>query len=232
MPCENYKDALIEIAASGAEPQAELLAHLAACAACRSVFAEEQSLFTSIDSGLRHSVNAEVPASLLPRVRARISDEVVPHRSWFTNWLTVASAAAIIAAFLVARVVRHANLNQDPPANTAQANPPTPTLRPPEAPMRTAEPSAGSSSHPNPHSLVVRNSQNPRLQAARNSTPEVLVPRDQEALLAAYAEQWRHSKRGSLLAHDSGETPLTPLELAPIQIAELDVKLLTEEKSQ
>jgi hypothetical protein len=232
MPCENYKNALIEAAVSGTEPQSELLAHLAICDVCRTVLAEEQFLFTSIDSGLRQSGNAEIPASLLPRVRARISEEVVPHRNWLTNWLAVASAAAIIAAFFVARVVWHSNLNQNPPANTAQVNLPTPTLPPPEAPMQTAEPSAGSSSHPSPHSLVVRNSQNPRPQAARYSIPEVLVPQDQEVLLAAYAEQWRYHKRGSLLSQNSGETILAPLEVAPIQIAELDVKLLADEKSQ
>jgi hypothetical protein len=231
MPCENYKDALIEAAVSGAEPQAELRAHLAACIACRTVFAEEQSLFTSIDAGLRQSLNPEVPTSLLPRVRARVSEEVVTSRGWFSNWLTVATAAAIIAAILVTHVVWHSNLSPNPPAITPQANSPTPTLPPPEAPMRTAKPSAGSSSHP-PHSLAVRNSQNPRLQTPRNSTPEVLVPRDQEVLLAAYAEQWRLHKRASLLAQNSTETILAPLEVAPIQIAELDVKLLADEKSQ
>jgi hypothetical protein len=232
MPCENYKDALIEAAVSGVEPQSELLAHLATCDVCRTVLAEEQSLFTSIDSGLRQSVNSEVPASLLPRVRARISDEVVPHRSWFSNWLSVASAAAIIAAFFVARVVWHSNLSQNPPAITAQTNLPTPVLPSPEAPVRTPEPSGRTNSHPYPQTFAERNSQNPRLQPARNSIPEVLVPKDQEVLLAAYAKLWSHRKRASLLAQDSSETTLAPLEVAPIQIAELDVKLLADEKSQ
>jgi hypothetical protein len=232
MPCENYKNALIETASSGAEPKTELRAHLAACASCRTALAEEQSLFASIDAGLRQSVNAEVPASLLQRVRARISEEVLPPRSWFTNWLTVATAAAIIAALFATRVVWHSNLSPNPPANTAQANPPTFVLPPREAPVRTPEPSSPANSHSNPQTLLVRNSQNPRLQPARDSIPEVLVPRDQEVLLTAYAEQWSQRKRGSLLAQNSGETLLAPLEVAPIQIAELDVKLLADEKSQ
>jgi len=231
MPCENYKDALIEAAASGAEPQVELYTHLVGCAACRTTLAEEQALFASIDSGLRQSVNSEIPASLLPRVRARISDEVVPSRSWFTNWLTVATAAAIIAAFFVARVVRHSNLNQNPPTNAVQTNSPTPILPPPEAPMRTAESSAESNSHSNSQTFVAKKSQNPKPQAAPGSIPEVLVPQNQEVLLAAYAKEWRHRKGGPLLTQNSGEI-LTPLEVAPIQIAELDVKLLAEEKSQ
>jgi len=44
MPCEHYQNALIE-AAAGFEPKGELRAHLAACAACRTAFAQEQSLF-------------------------------------------------------------------------------------------------------------------------------------------------------------------------------------------
>lgn len=232
MPCENYKDALIEAAASGGEPQTELRIHLAVCSSCRTTFAEEQSLFASIDSGLRQSVNAEVPASLLPRVRARISEEVVPSRGWFTNWLTVASAAAIIAAILITRVVWHSSLSQSPPAITAQTNLPTPVLPSPEAPVRTPEHSGRTNSHPYPQTFAERNSHNPIMQPARSSIPEVLVPRDQEVLLIAYAEQWRLDKHSSHLAQNSGETNLALLEIAPIQIAELDVKQLADEKSQ
>jgi hypothetical protein len=60
----------------------------------------------------------------------------------------------------------------------------------------------------------------------------VLVTGDQEVLLARYAEQWRRDKHSSHLAQNSDEANLTPLEVAPIQIAELDVKLLVDEKSQ
>ncbi len=232
MPCENYKEALIEAAASSAEPQMELRAHLAACAVCRMTFTEEQTLSASIDAGLRQSVNAEVPVSLLPHVRARISEEAIPQRGWVTNWLTVATAAAIIAAFFVTRVVWHPNIIQSPPANTAQTNSPTPVLPSPEAPVKRSKSVARANSHSNSQTFSARGFQNPRLQPARNSGPEVLVPRDQEVLLAAYAEQWSHRKRALLLAQNSGDTNLAPLEVAPIQIAELDVKLLADEKSQ
>ncbi len=70
MLCKHYKVALIEAAASSAQPQGDLRAHLEACASCRAAFEQEQSLFASIDAGLHVAANAEVPASLLPRVRA------------------------------------------------------------------------------------------------------------------------------------------------------------------
>jgi hypothetical protein len=61
---------------------------------------------------------------------------------------------------------------------------------------------------------------------------DVLVPRDQEVLLARYSEQWRSRKTKTVLAEVSGETTLEPLQLAPIQIDQLDVKLLAEGQTQ
>ena len=82
MLCEHYKEALIEAAASGAEPHGDLRAHLDGCAGCRAAFEQEQALFASIDDGLRVTANADVPASLLPRVRAQLSGQSVARGSW------------------------------------------------------------------------------------------------------------------------------------------------------
>jgi anti-sigma factor RsiW len=76
MPCEHFQDALIEAAATRAEPQGEVRVHLQNCAACQAAFEQEQSLFASIDAGVRVVANAEVPPSLMPRVRAAL-DEMV-----------------------------------------------------------------------------------------------------------------------------------------------------------
>jgi hypothetical protein len=62
--------------------------------------------------------------------------------------------------------------------------------------------------------------------------PEVLVPRDQEVLLVSYAEQWNQRKHAPLVAANFDATSLSPLQIAPIQIAQLDVKLMTEEQAQ
>jgi anti-sigma factor RsiW len=59
-----------------------LRAHLAGCVACRTAFAQEQSLFSSMDESLRAAANAEVPASLLARVRGHLADGPLPRRSW------------------------------------------------------------------------------------------------------------------------------------------------------
>jgi len=107
MPCEHYQDAIIEAAASCTGPEGELRAHLAACASCRTVFAQEQSLFSSMDDGLRSVANPEVPTSLLPRVRALLADEPAPIRSWRFPSFVLAGAAVIVVILLVARTVWH-----------------------------------------------------------------------------------------------------------------------------
>jgi hypothetical protein len=69
-------------------------------------------------------------------------------------------------------------------------------------------------------------------QVGTSVVADVLVPRDQELLLARYSEQWRLRKTKTVLAEVSSETTLEPLQLAPIQIDQLDVKLLAEGQSQ
>jgi len=62
--------------------------------------------------------------------------------------------------------------------------------------------------------------------------PEVLVPRDQEVLLGSYAEEWSRRKRLPLVAANFDATNLSPLQIAPIQISQLDVKLMAEVQAQ
>ncbi len=232
MPCKHYKDALIEAAASGAEPRGELRAHLTGCDDCRAAFEKERSLFASIDAGLHVAANAEVPASLLPRVRARLDEESVPRRIWVTNWLVLASAAVIVVAFFSARAAWHQDVRQSPSLTSVQTNSPESVIPPTKNPVLPSvelpkkEPATPSSR------ATIRNSTPSERSAVRSAMPEVLVPRDQEELLVKYAQQWSQKKRAPLLAANSNATDLSPLEIAPIQIAQLDVKLMTEVQVQ
>jgi len=222
MPCKHYKDALIEAAAGGAEPQDELHAHLAVCTDCRAAFKQEQSLFASIDTGLHVTANAEVPASLFPHVRARLDEESLPRRIWVTNWLVLASAAVMVVAFFAARAVWRPNAVNQPVVTAVTA--------PPQNQGSVAEPIIEKEVVPK-HELVIANNHPVRETLVKGkSKPEVLVPRDQEILLAEYAEHWSLHRRPQLLAHEFDSTILPPLQVVPIQIAELDVKLLAEEK--
>ena len=229
MPCEHYKDALIEAAATGIEPQGELRSHLAACALCRAAFAEERALFSSLDAGLHVAANSEVPASLLPRVRARIAEETTATRSWATAWFALAGAAAMVVAFIAVQTVRRANVEQKPVETTKYSSLPAPLIPPRQSENPIDVPPVRGTSVPQPRVTATKGSE---ALASRNTVPEVLVPRDQEVLMVRYAEQWSRRRRAPLLAENSGDTALSPMEVAPIQIAPLDVKLLAEEKAQ
>ena len=235
MPCEHYKEALIEAAATGSDfasaaelstELAALRAHLVGCAGCRAAFAVEQSLFTAIDSSLQAAANADVPPSLLPRVRAGLDGVAVAHTRWGSGWFALAGAAVAATVLSFAVTIRHNNPST-PLTNSATYQPPT----------QQVIPSAhGVLPSGKPHTRhLVSTAENPVLGEAllnQKSVPEVLVPRDQEVLLATYARQWGARQRAPLLPADADLATVTPLEVAPIQITQLDVKLLTEDGSK
>jgi hypothetical protein len=230
MPFEHDKGALIEAAASGVEPQGELRAHLESCDSCRAAFAEEQNLFASIDAGLHVKVNADVPVSLLPRVRARLDETGAPINSWITNRFVLATAAVVVVAFFAARAVRHANVGNELVEKSVKTNAPPKVKLPPQNQSSLVASTAEKNDVLPRQFRGAKTSPVGDVPVRRNTLPEVLVPRDQEVLLAAYAEQWSLHKRAPLMPRDSDATILAQLQIAPIQIDELGVKLLAEEK--
>jgi hypothetical protein len=232
MPCEHYQDALVEAAASGAEPQGELRAHLAACADCHAAFEQERSLFASIDAGLRVTANAEMRASLLPRIRARLVEAAAPRRMWTPSWLALAGAAAMIIAFVAARALWRTDIEQTTVNTATNRALPAPVIPPSQNQNSNATPSLSGNSVRQPQPAATRNPVRSEAPDGRATMPEVLVPRDQEVLLVSYAEQWNQRRRAPLVAASSDATNLSPLQIAPIQIAQLDVKLMTEEQAQ
>jgi len=227
MPCQQHKEALIEAAANGAELQGDLRAHLAGCTDCRATFEEERSLFASIDAGLHVAANAEVPASLLPRVRTRLEQGAAPRRIGATSWLVLASAAVLFVVFLAARALWRPNAVRQPVEMSAKVPPPEHVTAPSE--KQAAESPLGKDDVSN-HQLVI--SKHHAALVAAKTTPDVLVLDDQEILLAEYAEQWSLHKHPLLLAQQFDATILSPLQVEPIQIDELGVKPLAEEKLQ
>ena len=223
MPCQHYKDALIDTAASGARPEGALRAHLASCLSCREAFTEEQSLFAAIDAGLEAAANSQVPPSLLPRVRAALDDGVVAHPGWNSRWLALAGAA-VAAALLFAVTFRH---NGPGPLSTRKSTDDR-RVHPPMPPPLTSKSSEAIGS---PTRALANYAPREEL-VSEKTAPEVLVPSDQELWVASYARQWSSRKRAPLLAGDVQQTAVALLEVPPIQIAELDVKLLSEGNSR
>jgi hypothetical protein len=228
MPCKHYKDALIEAAASGAEPQGELRAHLAGCADCRAAFEQERALFASIDAGLHVAANAEVPISLLRRVRARLDEAVVPKRHWIQPLVFAAASVALaFAIFLLARP------HISSPDHQAKQTPQIPVMETLPTNARPQNPSADAqsvSSNVN-HSQTLGHSTS--LRPVASSHPEVLVPPDERKALARFVVVLQERREVAVaLVTPAPQTKNELANLEPLQIKGLEIKTLEERQTE
>ena len=222
MPCENYREALTEAAAADSAPSSELSSHLDGCASCRAAFAEERQLFAAVDAGLRASANAEVPASLLPRVRAKLNELAVPRRSWIPAFAAIAAAAAIVIGIVFVRGVGRRVPEQGPQMAAAARSvvPPETKTVPVAVPHveTSAPPSKGRLHRP--------------LRIAPVAPVEevaVLIPAGQKQAIDALltSVQLGEVKADVLLAERPDE-PLQALEVSPLAISPIEVKPLAD----
>ena len=228
MTCHHYKQALLELAAAGVEPSPELSAHLQACSSCHSTFENERSLLASIDSCLSSSANSEIPSSFIPTLRARLQRESpAAQAARITNplfWLPAIAAAAIILFIFASR---GRQVKAQPTAEHFA------TERP-ESPVASASPSQ-SSTAPITAAVGKRfatkaiNTLDKNPVRASSSASEILVPPDQEILLARYADQFRrHNQSSATLLPEVAPDQTDQLQVPLIQIAELEVKPLAD----
>jgi anti-sigma factor RsiW len=77
-----------------------LKSHIDACPTCRVAFERERSLFADIDTSLRATANAELPASFLPSVRARLVEFEAPRSTTFSARVAFAAACAAIVVLV------------------------------------------------------------------------------------------------------------------------------------
>jgi hypothetical protein len=236
MTCHHYKQALLELAADGPEtkPGPKLQVHLQACSSCRSAFENERSLFASIDSCLRPSANSEIPSSFIPTVRAQLQRESpAAQGARITNplsWLpAIAIAAATIILFIFASQDRRV---KSQPTGEAFA---TERIESPVAAATTPASPSPASTAPITAAIGKRFASkaiirpNKRPVRASSSDPEILVPPDQEILLARYADQFRrHRQSSATLLTEVAPDQTAPLQVPLIQIAELEVKPLAD----
>jgi len=222
MPCENYREALTEAAATGAAPSSELRSHLEGCASCRTAFAEERQLFAAVDAGLRANANAEVPASLLPRVRAKLNELAVPRRSWIPAYVAVAAAVALVVASVFVRGAgRHVPEQGPQMTATVLSVVPSETKTVP-AVVLPLETDATSSIHRPAQPAS-------RATAVHVRDVSVLVPVGRkkaiDALLASV--QQGNAEAGVLFAQQSEKT-LHELQVSPLEISPIDMKPLAD----
>jgi hypothetical protein len=226
MPCENHREALIEAAAGDSAPFGELRSHLEACAFCRAAFYEEQQLFAAIDSGLRAAANAEAPASLFPRVRAQLVERSASSRSWIPAFAGVGIAAALVVALVLARRPARNGSTASPQA-VSQAHEAPPVRKQPVTPAAVRI----------PPEIAQKAGKRARVEAAK-TTPardaegveaEVLIPAGQKrAMDVLLAGLQTGEVQGEALLAEKPEKALKTLEVSPLDISPIEIKLLPE----
>jgi hypothetical protein len=223
MPCEDYREALIEAAATDSLPSRELRLHLDACASCRAASSEELQLFAAIDSGLRTAANAEVPASLLARVRVQLDDRPVRRRAWVPAGVVMAAAVAVVAVIVFVRGFERDGGPANPPANSSAQNVPPPEIQP-------APPVATFTETTSPPLKIkqARPDARPRVAgAAQVATSRVLVPAGQQRAMEVLLASVKQGKvDGEVLLAEKPEKSLEELQVSPIDISPIEMKPL------
>jgi hypothetical protein len=220
--CADYREGLMDAAASVTELPLELRSHLDACASCAGAFAQERQLFAAMDSGLRVSANAEVPASLLPRVRAELNERVAPRRSWIPAAAAGLATAAVVVAIVFVQGVGERKVVEPQVTVSAAAQTVQPTEIQPAGVKTTPLQNGGVDA-----AIHVRRSKAPT--NSRTEEVAVLIPSGQKRamdVLLVSLQQGSAAREGLLAV--SLEKPLEELHVAPLDVSPIEVKPLED----
>jgi hypothetical protein len=225
MPCENYREALIEAAATDSAPSRELRLHLDACASCRAASSEELQLFAAIDSGVRTTANAEVPASLLPRVRVQLDERPAPRRTWVPAGAVTAAAVALVVVIVFVRGFERDGGRTNPPVNSSAQNIP-PTEIQPAPPVATFI----ETTRPPAKIKLPRPAESLRVVGAEQvEASRVLVPAGQQRAMEVLLASVKQGKvAGEVLLAEKPEKTLEELQVSPIDISPIEMKPLED----
>jgi anti-sigma factor RsiW len=224
MFCETYNKSLTHAAASG-ELSAAQCEHLASCEPCRIAFASEQSLFATIESGLRAAANSEVPVTLIPRVLVAINNEPAQQPS-FQKWIF---AGAVVSCALAATIILQLKRRESPvPFKTAVTQAPAR----PAPQLGILRPSVSGTAPESPGRVNKSETVRPSpTDAAASMTAEVLVPDEERAAFAKFlAGEHIVSSKSSAVVLRVPEAPRDLAPLRPVEIARLEVLPLNGEE--
>jgi hypothetical protein len=222
MPCEKYQEALIDLAAGGAEPVGVVRSHLDSCCVCRSYLEREQVLSATIEFAVRQSTNAPLPVSFLQRFEARLAQETPAKMAPRWNWIYAACAA--VAFLALALLILRPRTTLERSASTQG----------PEVPVQGA---VGETRAPAPSSRPVakgnvRRNPRPKPLVARTAVsgdPEILVSAEERDAFARFISRVGERKEVAIaLVSPSPENVTNPLKVEDLQISWLEIKPLKE----
>ena len=222
MPCDKYKEALIEAAASGAALPNALRGHVEACAQCAAMLAGERALFAAVDAGLQEAANARVRSSFVPNVRANLATETPPARNPVPAWgfVCATGALALAAAFL--------GLPRGPHDKVRTAAITVPSKAPPVAAEEGLSLAPERKTRYSARPLKASGQQN--VSNAKSREPEVLIqPEEEESLKRFYAAARNPAGEAKVVVSDNHEVTPKPLVIEQIEVRDLEIENLDEE---
>lgn len=220
MICEEYRDRLVDALANGESSLAgDVVVHLRGCAECREFHAAQVHLFRALDSGVRLMVNETVPASLLPRVRARVAEAEMPRRMWGVGW----GFAAVVAAAVL--VIAISFLKRSPESVSKLSGGP-PVVESGVHGVTRATPAQSQGSAVGLKSKATRRKAG-RVPEENANGPEVIVLAEERAAFVRFVTDLPEEKDVALaLTRPAAGEKADAVEIALLQIDELDVKPL------
>ena len=235
MNCREIQEGIVNhLAAGGDTLPAAPAAHLRSCGACQAFSSKQAALFSAIDSGLQRMTNEAVPASLLPGVRARMSQ--AQPRFAIAAYLAPAAAIAILVLVLSISFWRKETA-LSPVASTGGVPAVTPVTPDKAAPSSVAVAHRAANRLRHPASHRARASV-PQSRPPAVEIPEVIVGREEAhgLVLLAKAVSERPLFGRALLqpapARDEGARALRPLDIPNLQLTPLNEERAQEKGSE
>jgi hypothetical protein len=225
MPCEKYQDALIDLAARGAEPVGAVRSHLDGCWLCRSYLEQEKVLFATIEFGVRQSTNAPLPVSLVPRFDARFAQQMPAKAAPRRNWIYAACAAVAFLALTL--LILQPRTTRERIASTKTPEVPVPENSAvgeiPGAPARSSLPVAKRNVRRDPRL------ERPVARTAASEGPQVLVSTEERDAFARFISRVGEREEVAIaLVSPSPENVTNPLKVEDLQISWLEIEPLKE----
>jgi hypothetical protein len=223
MFCESYREALNKAAVSDEQLPADVQAHLAACASCRESFSEEKALFGLIEAGLRTRASAEMPASLLPRVRQEIAASTAA-QTWRVPVLASVASGLAIGAIALSFAVRTkvSSVKPEPPASRVSS--------------AISSESSSVQKQSGSEQMAVATSRSARRRvplAIPNPEPEVLISAEEQLGLQRYAAslKLRNTKAQAAVLKGNAAPEIEPLQIASVDVKRLSIEPLEDSDS-
>jgi len=221
MNCQQSQKGILDALAAG-EPKLRgaVAAHQQDCAACQAYFESQARLFRQLEEGLTAIASEEVPASLLPRVRARLDEEPPQRYSGVPGWGLAAIAAVILGVslgFFLNQPKHHAVLPENVSMAARGVENPVPGVRPLG---KVVTPSLNQGhEHGRAFAAAAKGSE---------TVPEVIVLPEEQAAFAKFVRQQLPEQQEVILAvtHAAPANDDLPAEIASLEIEGLQMKPL------